>query len=167
MKFRNELASLAMLAVAFSTLSATAEDMDHVVAGALSIERPWTRATAPGAPAAGGFLTITNEGAEGDRLLGGSTRRAERLEIHQVAMDGDVMRMRPLPDGLTIPAGETVVLAPGGYHIMLMGLKEPFTEGGSVEITLEFERAGRVDLTMPVGAIGANGPAGVPGRGHQ
>lgn len=125
----------------------------------ISVERPWSRETAPGQDAGGGFLTIHNAGDEADRLTGGATPIAGDVQIHTVDMEGGVMRMRELAEGLEIPAGETVTLAPGGYHIMLMGLREPLARGAGVPLTLEFERAGTIAVTLDVQPIGAEGPA--------
>jgi uncharacterized protein YcnI len=90
--------------------------------GDIVIETPWTRATPKGAQVAGGYMKIINNGKEADRLVGGSLDQTRRFEIHQMTMVGDVMQMRPLPDGLIIKPGETVELKPGGYHIMGPGV---------------------------------------------
>ncbi len=95
------------------------------------------------------YATIRNGGAESDRLLDGATDVAEVVEVHEAAAGaGDVMTMRPLPDGLEIPAGGEVTLEPGGYHLMLVGLREDLTPGKRFDLTLRFERAGEV--TVPV-----------------
>lgn len=126
--------------------------------GPLNISGPFTRATLPNAPVAGGFLTIENTGAEADLLISATSDVAGETQIHEMAMEGDVMKMRQLVDGLEIPAGETVVLAPGGFHIMFMGLKQPLVEGESVTVTLTFEKAGSVDVVLPVEAAAADAP---------
>jgi copper(I)-binding protein len=95
-------------------------------------------------------LTLSNLGAAPDRLLGGATPVASQVEVHEMSMDGGVMRMRPVSGGLVIPAGGTVALKPGGYHIMLIGLKTPLTAGTMVPLTLRFEKAGLVKLQVPV-----------------
>ncbi len=92
-------------------------------AGALTIEAPWARATPGGAQVAGGFMKITNTGSEPDRLVGGTVPFAGRFEVHEMTMDGGVMKMRELSKGLEIKPGETVELKPGGYHVMFMDLK--------------------------------------------
>ena len=79
-------------------------------------------------------------------------------QIHEMAMQGDVMKMRPLADGLEIPAGKTVVLAPGGFHIMFMGLKQTLVEGETITVTLTFEKAGTVDVVLPIEAAAADAP---------
>jgi periplasmic copper chaperone A len=127
--------------------------------GALEIDQPWSRATPPTAPTAGGFLTITNKGAAPDRLIAARTTAAGQAQIHQMKMGGDVMRMRELDNGLDIPAGATVALAPGGYHLMLVGLKAPFKAGTRVPVTLVFEKAGSIDIELDVQAMGSTAPA--------
>ena len=127
--------------------------------GPINISLPFTRATLPNAPVAGGFLTIENTGTEADRLVSVSTDAANAAQIHEMALENDVMKMRQLPDGLEIPAGATVELAPGGLHLMFMGLKRPFVEGETVSVTLTFEKAGTVEIVLPVAAPAADGPA--------
>ncbi|RYH02733.1 DUF1775 domain-containing protein [Salipiger sp. IMCC34102] len=121
--------------------------------GDLEIATPFARATLPNQPVAGSFMTITNTGAADDVLIAVSSPAAGRMEVHEMAMDGDVMRMRELDGGLPIPAGETVTLAPGGFHVMFMDLAGPLVEGDSVEVTLTFETSGDVSLTVPVTGI--------------
>ena len=126
--------------------------------GAINISLPFTRATLPNAPVAGGFLTIENTGTEPDRLVSATSDIAGETQIHEMAMQGDVMKMRQLADGLDIPAGETVVLAPGGFHIMFMGLKQALVEGETITVTLTFEKAGTVDVVLPIEAAAADAP---------
>ena len=133
--------------------------------GAINISLPFTRATLPNAPVGGGFLTIENEGPEADRLVSATSAVAGDTQIHEMAMEGEVMKMRELPGGLEIPAGETVVLAPGGFHIMFMGLKQPFVEGETVPVTLTFEKAGSVEVLLPVEAAAADAPTAM-GHAH-
>lgn len=147
-----------ILAAALIGLSAPAV-MAHgapVTIGDLTLTEAFTRATRPGAPVAGGFVTIRNTGGD-DRLTGGSAAFASDVQVHEMAMDGDVMKMRQLPDGLPIPAGQEVTLKPGSYHLMFIGLKAPLVEGEKVEVTLTFERAGAVTVPLMVLAPGAKG----------
>lgn len=130
-----------------------------VTLGDLEISAPFARATLPNQPVAGGFMTLTNTGETDDTLIAARSAAAGRMEVHEMAMDGDVMRMRELEDGLPIPAGETVTLKPGGYHVMFMDLAGPLSEGGSAEVTLTFEKAGEVTVIMPVVARDAGGAA--------
>jgi copper(I)-binding protein len=126
-----------------------------VTAGSIAIEQPWARATPPGAQVGGGYMTITNTGGESDTLVGGSSPVAGEVQVHEMSMQDGVMKMRELPDGLQIKAGETVTLKPGGYHLMLMNLKEPLKQGEQVSATLEFAKAGKVEVMLNVESIGA------------
>ena len=130
----------------------------EIKAGDLVISQPWSRATPTGAKVAGAYLTVENKGSVADRLVSGSTDVAGRLEIHEMAMDGGVMKMRPLDKGLAIDPGKTVKLAPGGYHVMMMDLKNPLKQGDKVPVTLQFEKAGKVNLTLDVQGVGAQAP---------
>ena len=134
-------------------------------AGDIVITQAWSRATPSGAKVAGGYLTIENKGAVADRLIGGSGDVAGKFEIHEMSMNNGVMTMRELDKGLTIEPGKTVKLAPGGYHLMLMDLKgPPLKQGDQVPVTLEFERAGKVPLSLDVEGVGAQAPTGAGGH---
>lgn len=124
-----------------------------VMAGDLEIAGAFTRAMAPTAKAGGGFLSITNKGSEDDVLISASSPSAPVVQLHEMAMENDVMKMRELADGIAIAAGETVDLAPGGLHIMFMQVPEPFVEGEKVAVTLVFEKAGEVEVMLPVGGL--------------
>lgn len=128
---------------------------DDVVAGSLKISAPWARATPKGASVGGGYLTITNTGTAPDRLIDGSTNVAGRAEVHQMSMDNGVMKMRPVSGGVEIKPGQTVKFDPAGYHLMFVGLKEPFVRGKHVEATLQFEKAGKIAVDFIVEGIGA------------
>ena len=128
--------------------------------GALTIDQPWSRATPGGARVGGGYLRITNRGQETDRLIGGSFPGASRVEVTEMAMDGDIMRMKPVQGGLEIKPGATVELKPGGYHLMFMDLKEPLKEGQTVKGTLVFEKAGTVSVEYIVRGMGGAPAAG-------
>jgi periplasmic copper chaperone A len=146
------------LAVLVALLPGVAAAGDYKL-GALEIGHPWSRATPPSAPTAGGFLTITNTGTAPDRLVAARTPAADQAQVHQMKMEGDVMRMRELEQGLDVPAGATVTLAPGGYHLMLIGLKAPLKTGTRVPVTLVFEKAGSIDVELDVQAMGSTAPA--------
>jgi copper(I)-binding protein len=133
-----------------------------IKAGTLTIAAPWSRATPAGARTAAGYLKITNDGKEPDRLLSGTFAAAARGEVHEMAMVNDVMKMRELADGLEIKPSETVELKPGGYHMMFMELKAPLKAGQTVEGTLVFEKAGSVAVSYTVAPMGATG-----GGDHQ
>ncbi len=135
-----------------------------ITVGDIEITGAFTRATLPNAPVAGGFLTLTNKGAEDDRLVSVTTPIAAMGQIHEMAMEGDVMKMRQLKDGIVVPAGETVVLEPGGYHLMFMGLNGPVVEGTSVAVTLTFEKAGAITVDLVAAGTSADAPAGHGGH---
>ncbi len=105
-----------------------------------------------------GYLTITNTGTSDDRLVGASSPVAGMTQIHQMKMEGDVMKMNEVEGGLVIPAGQSVTLAPGGFHVMFMQLNQQLTEGSTVPLTLTFEQAGTVELELMVGAPNADAP---------
>ena len=146
-----------ILAAAIALLAGPAIAHDSKV-GTLEISRPWTRATPPTAQTGGGFLTVTNKGTTPDRLVAARSSASDKVEIHEMKMDGNVMRMRELEKGLEIPAGATVMLKPGGFHIMFMGLKAPFAKDAKVPVTLVFEKAGSLDIALDVEALGASAP---------
>lgn len=128
----------------------------------MQVQTPWARPTVAGQGAGGGFLTLQG-GATADRLIGASTPAAQRVELHNMRMDGDVMRMYEVP-AIDIPAGQAVHLRPGGLHLMFMGLNAPLQAGSRMPLTLRFERAGEVQVEM---TVSARPPAGAPtGAGH-
>ena len=133
---------------------------DEVKAGDLVITQAWSRATPGGAKIGGGYLTIENKGSAPDRLIGGSADIAGKVEVHEMAMNNGVMTMRPLDKGLTIEPGKTAKLAPGGYHLMMFDLKGPLKQGDKLPVTLEFEKAGKVTISLDVQGVGAQAPAG-------
>jgi periplasmic copper chaperone A len=155
--FRNRLSWLVATVACLWGGAAAAETY---TAGAIEIVNPWARATPKGAPVGGAYMTITNKGAEADRLVGIAMPVAAKSEVHQMVMDKGVMSMRPVPGGLEIKPGQTVVLNPESFHLMLMGLKQPLTQGERVKATLDFAKAGKLDLEFVVESIGAQGPSG-------
>jgi len=156
----NKLSTLFALAVLSAVTIAAPVRADDVKAGDLVISQAWSRATPGGAKVAGGFLTIENKGTAPDKLVAVSAEIAGKAEIHEMAMDNGVMKMRPLDKGLVIEPGKTVKLAPGGNHLMLQELKGPFKQGEKVPVTLEFEKAGKVSVALDVQGVGAQAPAG-------
>src|SRR5476649_700663 len=126
--------------------------------GDLEIEKQWARATPPGAAIGGGYLVIRNKGAAADRLVGVSSPASARVEIHEMTMEKDIMRMREVK-GVDVPAKKSVELKPGGYHLMLIELKAPLKQGDKVPVTLRFEKAGEVKAELAVGAMTSSGPA--------
>jgi copper(I)-binding protein len=138
-------------AFALATLAVHAHEFKL---GAITIGHPYARATAAGQPTGGGFLSFTNAGPA-DKLLSVSADVSKSVELHTMAMDGDVMRMRQV-DGIEVPAGKTVELKPGGYHVMFVGLKAPLKAGDKFPAKLKFEKAGEVEVTFNVEAPGAD-----------
>ena len=144
--------------IAASALVVTAASAQDYKLGSLEISQPWTRATPSTAKAGGGFLTITNKGTTPDRLVAVRSAVSDKAEIHEMKMEGNVMRMRELAKGLEIPPGATVELKPGGYHIMFMELKAPMAKDAKVPVTLVFEKAGSIAVDLQVQAMGAQSP---------
>ena len=126
-------------------------------AGDLVIQHPWMRATPNGAQVAGGYFSIANHGTEADTLTGGSIDGAAQATVHDMTMDGGVMRMRP-SGPLSIPPGGSITLSPSGTHIMFTQLQHGFRKGDVVAGTLNFQRAGRVPIRFTVEGIGAKAP---------
>jgi copper(I)-binding protein len=148
---RFQIASVLALGVAFSSSLAYAHD---VKAGDIAVVNAWSRATP--AKAGGVFVTLRNDGADADKLIGASSTVAKMVSIHESIKKGGVMQMRSV-DGIDLPPHGTVALKPGGYHIMLMGLAQPLKAGESFPITLTFAHAGKVTVTVAVKAAGASG----------
>jgi periplasmic copper chaperone A len=128
--------------------------------GSLQITQPWARATPKGAASGAAYMTVKNTGAKAVRLRCVSSDSAAKCEIHEMSMAGGVMRMRPVEGGLEIKAGQTVTLQPGGFHMMLTGLKAPLQEGKMLEATLEADGGGTAQVEFPIAAVGAPGPGG-------
>ncbi|MBT1514690.1 copper chaperone PCu(A)C [Bradyrhizobium sp. SRL28] len=154
-------------AAALLVLSGASSQAQEIKAGDLVIAQAWSRATPGGAKIAGGYLTIENKGTAPDRLTAVSGDIAGRVEIHEMAMNNGVMTMRPLEKGLEIEPGKTVKLAPGGYHLMLMDLKNPLKQGEKVPLELRFEKAGKVVVSLDVQGVGAKGPGGAEHSGGK
>jgi len=153
------IVSAACLFAGFGASPAFAHDY---TVGSLKIEHPWTRATPKGAPVAGGYLKITNNGTAPDKLVGGTFVNAGRFEVHEMKTENGVMTMRPLKAGLEIKPGQTVELKPGSFHLMFMDLKTPVEQGKRVKGTLVFEKAGTVEVEYTVEAMGSS-----PGGHHH
>ncbi|MBR0688488.1 copper chaperone PCu(A)C [Bradyrhizobium manausense] len=156
----NNLSRILALAAFSAVVIAAPVRADDVKAGDLVISQAWSRATPGGAKVAGGFLTIENKGSAPDKLVAVTAEIAGKAEVHEMAMDNGVMKMRPLDKGLVIEPGKTVKLAPGGNHLMLQDLKGPFKQGEKVPVTLEFEKAGKVVVSLDVQGVGAQAPGG-------
>jgi len=161
---RTTFIAAAVLA-AWAAMPAQAED---VTVGSLKISAPWARATPKGASVGGGYMKITNSGTAADRLVGGSTDISRSFEVHEMKMEGGVMKMRPVANGIEIKPGQTVELNPGGYHVMFVALKQQLMQGDHFKAILEFAKAGKVDVDFAVAGIGAqsaDGDHAMPGMG--
>ncbi len=123
----------------------------------VQITNAWARATPGGAQTAAAYVTV--ESPTGDRLTGASTPAAQKTELHEMTMEGNVMKMRPV-EGIDLPAGKPVTLKPGGYHIMLTGLAKPLKEGETFPLTLDFAKAGAKQVNVTVEKVGSMGPGG-------
>jgi copper(I)-binding protein len=155
----NQSSALKMLVGAIGALfclTGTASAQNTSV-GPISIENAYTRATAPGQQVAGGFLKIENKGGT-DLLVSASSPIAGEVQLHEMAMEGNVMRMRQVKD-IPVPAGGAVELKPGGMHLMFMNIKSPLAAGETVPVKLKFAKAGEVEVKMPVNAMGQHGGA--------
>lgn len=162
-RFVTGAAGVVLSLAAYAAHPASAHDY---TVGSLKIGHPWARATPPSAKVGGGYLSIENTGSEPDRLVGGSTEAAERLEIHETSLSDGIMRMREKTDGVAIPASTKVELKPSALHLMLVDLKAPLKQGDKVKATLVFERAGAVTVELQVQGVGAPQPAATGHAGH-
>ncbi len=147
----------AFFAVLFSmgnapgALAQSSQDLGH---NGMMIEDPWARATAGSAKNGAAYITIVNNGENGDKLVSVQTDIAKSAELHTHIMENDVAKMREV-ESIEVPAGATVVLKPGGDHLMLMGLFEPLEEGNPFQVLLTFENAGEIPVEVPVKGVGA------------
>ena len=146
----------AILLAAILALSVNAASAHEYKAGSIEIKHPWARATPKGSEVAGGYMKLVNTGTTPDRLIGGTNAVAGKFEIHEMSMDNGVMKMRMLAGGIEIKPGQTVEFKPGSYHLMFVGLKQPLEQGKRVKGTLQFEKAGAVDVEYAVEAVGAS-----------
>jgi copper(I)-binding protein len=145
--------------------SGAAAQHEALVLGDLEVSAAFARATLPNAPVGGAYMTIVNTGETDDQLVSVASDVAEAVALHDMALVDDVMTMQPVEGGLALPAGETVTLAPGGLHVMFMGLGQPFVEGECVTMTLVFQTAGTTDICVPIVAAAADGP--MEHAGHE
>ena len=119
----------------------------------VEVETPWSRATAPGAKVAAGYMVLRNRSAAPDRLVGATSPAARKVETHATERDGTILRMREVK-GYDVPAGGTFELKPGGPHLMFVDVRQPFKEGDRIPVTLRFERAGEKKVEFQVGRLG-------------
>ena len=135
--------------------AATGADAKDYKIGDLTITQEWSRATPPAAEVAAGYLTITNRGSAPDKLVSVDSDISGMAMIHQMSMNNGVMTMEEVKGGLPLPAGGTVVLKPGSFHVMFMSLKHPLKQGDTFTADLTFEKAGKVTVEFAVGSVGA------------
>src|SRR5262249_32346319 len=160
------LALVAILSTATFVLNTPARTQTtEYDVGSIHITQPWSRATPKGAKAGAGYMTITNKGTTPDKVSCVSDDARGVCEIHSMTMDAGVMKMRPVEGGLQIKPGETVTLAPSGFHVMFRELKHPLEQGKTVKATLKFDKAGSVDVQYPILAVGASAPGTSGGGG--
>ena len=159
---RGAAALLTLLSVPFLAGHAAAAEYKL---GTLQITQPWARATPQGADSGAAYMTVTNTGPTAERLSCVSSAASAKCQIHLMSMEGGVMKMRPVEGGLQVKPGETVTLKPGGYHMMLVGLKAPLQQGKTVEATLKADDGATVQVEFPIAAIGAPAPGTAGGGG--
>ena len=134
-------------------------------AAPVKVEGAWARASVQGQTATGAFMRLT--APEGARLVGAESPAAGVTEVHEMKMEGDVMKMRAIP-ALELPAGKTVELKPGGYHVMLLDLKAPLKKDSTVPLTLVFQNAQGTETRLPlVVPVSAGAPGAAPAHGHK
>lgn len=139
------------------------------VHGSLEMHKPWARSSSHPLPntVAGAFLSITNKGPADDRLVAASCPLAESVELHGIkVVDADI-EMRPLANGVAVPAGRTMALKPRGYHLLLQGVKAPLAMGSTLPVTLTFEKAGAVAVEFAVEEPGLIGEAVLNEEHHR
>ncbi|MBS7701511.1 MULTISPECIES: copper chaperone PCu(A)C [unclassified Chelatococcus] len=165
--FRSLEEKLGLVALAIGMIFASAQTVlaHDTTVESLTVSQPWSRATPGGAKVASGYLVIRNTGDQPDRLIAATSGISGRTEIHEMAVKDGVMTMRPLADGLTVPAKGEIVLKPGSYHLMFVDLKSGLQEGEPFQAQLTFEKAGSVALTFDVRAIGASDAGDPAGHG--
>ena len=120
----------------------------------IAVEHPWARATPVGAKTGAAYVTIVNHGSTPDRLIHASTPLADKVQFHQENNDNGVMRMREVP-AVPIGSGALVTLKPGGTHIMIVGLRQQLKDGQTLPLTLDFEKAGKMEVKVPIAKAGA------------
>ena len=155
--------------LAFAALLMVAAVPAFAQSPSIQVENPWARATPSGAKTGAVYMTIDNKLSIADRLTGLSSEVAKKLQIHETKTDKGITKMREISGGLPVPAGGSVVLKPGGYHVMLIDLNKPLKAGETFPVTLVFEKAGKISITVPVQSMGATGAThdGMPGMGHM
>jgi copper(I)-binding protein len=153
----------AALFIALAACGQTSEAQTSTHAGhaaAVHVENAWAAPTPGGVDVSAGYLTVVNGGSAEDTLIGASSPRAARVEVHEMTMQSGVMQMRAVAR-LAIPAGQSIDLAPNGRHLMFYGVTQPFAVGETIPVRLVFAQAGAIDVALPVRRPGASH------RGHS
>lgn len=161
------LFAIAFISPAFATTHHGGQHATAVMQGHITVSDFWARASIGMAPNSGAYGQIAS--TRDDRLVAASSPAAAIVEIHEHIKDQGVMRMREVPGGIQVPANSPVIMAPGGYHIMLINVTTPLQAGTTIPLTLQFEHAGTVELTIPVRGVMSGSPAshgGMKGHGH-
>jgi len=127
----------------------------------IQIEKPWMRASAPGAAVAGGYMVIRNAGAAGDRMVSASSPAAAKVEMHVHINDNGMMKMREVR-GYDVPGNGSFELKPGGAHLMFVDIRRQFKEGDKLPVKLKFEKAGEVSVEFQIGGLGASAAPATP-----
>ncbi|MEX6633980.1 copper chaperone PCu(A)C [Hyphococcus lacteus] len=139
------------IATILLTLSSATALAHEFTQGGILVEHPWARPTHAKTVPAAVYFNVVNKGEGPDRLLSVTTTRAKNVEVHKTMIDDkNIARMRPVVDGLTIPAGATVSMETGSYHVMLIGLDAPLKAEERFPVTLTFEKAGEIDVEIVV-----------------
>lgn len=154
MKTLSKMLAASLTAAFISFLPYESSAHDYTV-GSITVLHPWARATPGPAKAGAGYLGIKNDGDTADKLIKAESNLSKRTELHTHLMEGGIMKMMHVEEGVDVPAGQEVTFEPGGLHVMFMGLKAPFKEGENLPVTLYFEKAGKVDVELIVKAVGA------------
>jgi len=156
-KFTKFVALSALLGMMVFSGNISAVQAETVSANGIEISDAWARARGATAKVAGAFLTVHNTSGQDDRIVSVQSPIAGRVELHTTKMTDGVMKMIHMKDGIEVKAGATVMLKPGAYHVMFMGLKHKLPEGSTFPLTLTFEKAGKIDITVMVKKVGAMG----------
>jgi periplasmic copper chaperone A len=154
------------VAVVIGVLLASSAGAQSASNAGLAFDAPWVRASAPGQKNGAGYVQIKNKSGQTDRLISATTANVGRVELHTIINENGVAKMRQV-QGIEVPAGAGATLAPGGFHIMFMGLNAPFQAGDVVPVTLRFEKAGEVKVDFEIKPATYNPAATGPGSAHK
>ncbi len=154
------------VAVVIGVLLASSAGAQSASNAGLAFDAPWVRASAPGQKNGAGYVQIKNKSGQTDRLISATTANVGRVELHTIINENGVAKMRQV-QGIEVPAGAGATLAPGGFHIMFMGLNAPFQAGDVVPVTLRFEKAGEVKVDFEIKPATYNPAATGPDSAHK